>query len=107
MGKLHFWLLPNLTAECGFFESFAPTYEYTVKKKEDSDDDQRRDSGSPSDEGVGEGGNSGRKSSDNGLKSGDDGRDEKPPRTNDSEDSGRESNEWVKVKKGDAEENKE
>ena len=28
MGKLHFWLLPNLTAECGFFESFVPAYEY-------------------------------------------------------------------------------
>ena len=48
MGKLHFWLLPNLTAECGFFESFVPGYEYTVVKKEDSkkgdSEDERRGS---------------------------------------------------------------
>ena len=31
MGKLHFWLLPNLTAECGFFESFVPVYEYEFR----------------------------------------------------------------------------
>ena len=27
-GKLKFWLLPNLTADCGFQESFIPVYEY-------------------------------------------------------------------------------
>ena len=26
LGKLHFWLLPNLTEDVGFFESFAPLY---------------------------------------------------------------------------------
>jgi len=27
-GKMKFWLLPNLTADCGFKESFIPVYEY-------------------------------------------------------------------------------
>ena len=27
-GKLKFWLLPNLTADCGFRESFIPVYKY-------------------------------------------------------------------------------
>lgn len=51
MGKLHFWLLPNLTAECGFFESFVPAYEYSFYSKEDknSSKDERCDSGPPSD----------------------------------------------------------
>ena len=36
-GKHHFWLLPNLTEECGFFESFVPlyTHEYMGNKDED------------------------------------------------------------------------
>lgn len=36
-GKHHFWLLPNLTEECGFFESFVPlyTHEYMGNKEED------------------------------------------------------------------------
>ena len=34
-GKLNFWLLPNLTAECGFFESFLPVYEYHYKITEE------------------------------------------------------------------------
>ena len=42
MGKLHFWLLPNLTAECGFFESFVPAYQYTVYKKEDSKNEDKQ-----------------------------------------------------------------
>lgn len=95
MGKLHFWLLPNLTAECGFFESFVPAYEYTVYKNEDKNEceEERRDSGTPSDDG---GNNT------------DGGRDEKPPKEENIESQdkeiGKESNGWVKVKKGDVEE---
>jgi len=39
MGRHHFWFLPNLTADVGFFESFVPIYQYEyrgtdyVKKK--------------------------------------------------------------------------
>lgn len=32
-GKHHFWLLPNLTEECGFFESFVPLYTHEYKAK--------------------------------------------------------------------------
>ena len=32
-GKHHFWLLPNLTEECGFFESFVPLYTHEHKAK--------------------------------------------------------------------------
>lgn len=32
-GKHHFWLLPNLTEECGFFESFVPLYTHEYKTK--------------------------------------------------------------------------
>jgi len=32
MGKHHFWLLPHLTDDCGFFDSFKPLYTHTVKK---------------------------------------------------------------------------
>ncbi len=33
IGKLHFWVLPNLDNEkCGFFESFRPTYSIEWKK---------------------------------------------------------------------------
>lgn len=28
MGKHRLWLLPNLTEDCGFFESFQPWYTY-------------------------------------------------------------------------------
>lgn len=28
MGKHKLWLLPNLTEDCGFFESFQPWYTY-------------------------------------------------------------------------------
>ena len=31
---MKFWLLPNLTADCGFVESFIPVYEYTTTKPE-------------------------------------------------------------------------
>jgi translocation protein SEC62 len=30
MGRHHFWLLPNLTEDCGFFESFKPLYSHSV-----------------------------------------------------------------------------
>ena len=33
-GKHHFWLLPNLTEECGFFESFVPLYTHEYKANE-------------------------------------------------------------------------
>ena len=39
LGSVHFWLLPNLTEDVGFFESFAPAYKYTLsssKKKVES-----------------------------------------------------------------------
>ena len=35
MGKVRFWFLPNLTAECGFFESFVPLYTYANNKVDD------------------------------------------------------------------------
>lgn len=44
-GKHHFWLLPHLTDDCGFFESFKPLYTHTVmtsskdKAKEAKDSD--------------------------------------------------------------------
>lgn len=40
-GKHHIWLLPNLTEDVGFFESFWPLYKYEYKGKvKDSDKDQ-------------------------------------------------------------------
>jgi len=77
MGKLHFWLLPNLTAECGFFESFVPAYQYTVKKEEKEED----------------------KSID-----GDDKDKAKESLENEDESEKSENGDWVKVKKDDAEE---
>ena len=40
MGKIKFWLLPNLTEDVGFFESFVPLYTLNVnsKKKVDKSD---------------------------------------------------------------------
>lgn len=35
-GKHHFWLLPNLTEDVGFFASFWPLYDVSKKKKLDS-----------------------------------------------------------------------
>jgi len=50
MGKIKFWLLPNLTEDVGFFESFVPLYTLNVttkktteKKKESADDDDDDD----------------------------------------------------------------
>jgi translocation protein SEC62 len=36
LGVHHFWLLPNLTEDCGFFESFKPLYSYQYCPKADS-----------------------------------------------------------------------
>jgi len=55
MGKHHFWLLPNLTEDCGFFESFVPLYMYKFHSNDDEaakqkkDDDYRPDSAEPED----------------------------------------------------------
>ncbi|KHJ44970.1 translocation protein Sec62 [Trichuris suis] len=53
-GKHHFWLLPNLTEDCGFFDSFKPLYLHSVhdvsgKKQKpednlDSDEEDEEDS---------------------------------------------------------------
>eukprot|EP00794_Sanderia_malayensis_P015190 gene15190-16757_t len=48
MGKLHFWLLPNLTADCGFFESFVPIHECTItgtKNKEENNKIKEKEKG--------------------------------------------------------------
>uniref|UniRef100_A0A0N4ZAS9 Translocation protein SEC62 n=1 Tax=Parastrongyloides trichosuri TaxID=131310 RepID=A0A0N4ZAS9_PARTI len=52
LGRHHLWILPNLTEDCGFFESFVPfyTYEYRgpdyKKKKENVKAKQSDDEGS-------------------------------------------------------------
>lgn len=38
-GKLSFWLLPNLTEDVSFFDSFRPVYQCTVAQSERSDGD--------------------------------------------------------------------
>lgn len=42
VGRHHFWLLPNLTEECGFFESFVPlyTHEYKGSKPEEQPEEK-------------------------------------------------------------------
>lgn len=53
MGKHKLWLLPNLTEDCGFFESFRPwyTYEYcpggTSGKKKKKGDGRKKSGESP------------------------------------------------------------
>ena len=32
LGKHHFWLLPNLTEDVGFFDSFKPLYKHDLRK---------------------------------------------------------------------------
>lgn len=46
-GRHHFWLLPNLTEECGFFESFVPLYTHECKghKAEDKQEDNENEKG--------------------------------------------------------------
>ncbi|KAG8198513.1 hypothetical protein JTE90_017378 [Oedothorax gibbosus] len=45
LGRHHLWLLPNLTEDVGFFESFWPLYKYDYKgpKKEDDKDKEEQD----------------------------------------------------------------
>lgn len=33
LGRHHFWILPNLTEDVGFFESFWPLYKHEYKPK--------------------------------------------------------------------------
>lgn len=53
-GRHHFWLLPNLTEECGVLESFVPLYAYNYngdsnKEDEGKEDDKENDK---DDEGI-------------------------------------------------------
>lgn len=41
MGKIKFWLLPNLTEDVGFFESFVPFYTLTTTTDEKKKDDEK------------------------------------------------------------------
>ena len=40
-GKHHFWLLPNLTEDVGFFESFWPLYKHDLKNSDSKDKDSK------------------------------------------------------------------
>ena len=56
-GKHHFWLLPNLTEDVGFFESFWPLYKHHLrgednKDNKDKDRDQKKKKRKDSDETV-------------------------------------------------------
>ncbi|VDP47847.1 unnamed protein product [Heligmosomoides polygyrus] len=44
MGQHKLWILPNLTEDCGFFESFQPwyTYEYCPREKKDKDGKRKK-----------------------------------------------------------------
>lgn len=44
MGKFHFWYLPNLTEDCGFFESFVPLYTCTRAAKDEKDKSSKKGS---------------------------------------------------------------
>lgn len=58
-GKHHFWLLPNLTEDCGFFESFKPFYSHKImgveeetagtKRKKSKSSDKEEESGEEKD----------------------------------------------------------
>ena len=43
MGKHHFWFLPNLTEDVGFFDSFKPLYTHSVTESEKKDTDKSKD----------------------------------------------------------------
>ena len=43
MGKHHFWLLPNLTEDVGFFDSFKPLYHHEMYDKESTDKKSSKD----------------------------------------------------------------
>lgn len=54
LGRHHFWLLPNLTEDVGFMESFRPIYQYeyrgpggSSKDKQKGKDKKKKDSGRP------------------------------------------------------------
>ncbi|XP_076320232.1 uncharacterized protein LOC143230480 isoform X3 [Tachypleus tridentatus] len=46
-GKHHLWLLPNLTEDVGFFESFWPLYHYEYKGKKQEIEDSKGDNEKP------------------------------------------------------------
>ncbi|XP_074598723.1 translocation protein 1 [Brevipalpus obovatus] len=45
LGKHSFWILPNLTEDVGFFESFWPLYQYEYKGGKDEDKVEKKDTG--------------------------------------------------------------
>lgn len=53
-GKHHFWLLPNLTEDVGFFESFKPFYKHDAcpGKKDKADKEKTDGSGGNSEDGT-------------------------------------------------------
>lgn len=55
-GRHHFWLLPNLTEECGFFESFVPlyTHEYKGSKPDEKPEEQNENELEKEDENEGD-----------------------------------------------------
>lgn len=55
-GRHHFWLLPNLTEECGFFESFVPlyTHEFKGSKPEEKPEEQNENELGKEDENEGD-----------------------------------------------------
>jgi len=48
-GKLSFWLLPNLTEDVGFFDSFRPVYQCTFASMSESSDEDAALSGGDAD----------------------------------------------------------
>ena len=42
-GRHHFWLLPNLTEECGVLESFVPLYAYSYNGDSNKEDEGKED----------------------------------------------------------------
>ena len=55
MGKHHFWLLPNLTEDVGFFESFVPLYKHdyiTEDSKDGKKKKKKEDKEIPETEGI-------------------------------------------------------
>ena len=40
-GKHHFWFLPNLTEDVGFFDSFRPLYKHDIMGKDAKEDDSK------------------------------------------------------------------
>ncbi|XP_061163120.1 translocation protein SEC62-like [Saccostrea echinata] len=42
LGKVHLWILPNLTEDVGFFDSFKPLYTYKVINKEEQEKEKKK-----------------------------------------------------------------